>query len=143
PDTGTWAVVRRGHLVVGRGGGTLWRSAEEIASRYQVGVIMASSRMIAFQHDHKLYLVKPPGAERAVASREMPLGWTSRGLYAYRYPGRQLLLRSDTGRLLKVIVQRPVGSDYFVANGSLYFVSHGFLMSAHGSRTRRLGSLRQ
>jgi hypothetical protein len=141
PDTGTWFVVRRGHLVVGRGRRSLWRSHGEVASKYQIGVVMASAQMVAFQHDHKLYVAQLGTAERPVANREMPLGWTSGGLYTYRYHGRQLLVRSDAGRLLRVLARRPLGSDYFVANGSLYFVSRGALIRAHGARAQQLASL--
>ena len=141
PGTGVWFWIQHGHLVVGRGGRTLWRSHGEIASPSQVGVITASSRTVAFQHDHQLYLAPLKGAERPVARRELPLGWTRGGLYTYRYQARQLLLRSSTGVLLKVIARRPLGSDYDVANGSLYFIGDGTLMSAHGARIQRLASL--
>jgi hypothetical protein len=140
PATGTWFMFRRGHLVVGRGRRPLWRSREQIAAN-QLGVIMASSHTVAFQHDHKLYLAPLTGAERPVAPRELPLGWTRGGLYTYRYQGRELLLRSATGPLLRVIARQPVGSDYQVASGRLYFMSRGVLMSADGAHTRRLASL--
>jgi hypothetical protein len=140
PATGTWFMFRYGHLVVGRGRQPLWRSHEELAPN-QLGVIMASSHAVAFQHDHHLYLAPLTGAERPVAPRELPLGWTRSGLYTYRYQGRELLARSDTGRLLKVIARQPLGSDYQVAGGRLYFMSRGVLMSAHGARSRRLASL--
>jgi hypothetical protein len=97
---------------------------------------------VAFQHDHKLYLAPLNGAERPVASRELPIGWTSRGLYTYRYPGRELLLRSDTGALVATLARRPLGSDYFVANGTLYFIVRGVLTSALGPQVRPLASLR-
>jgi hypothetical protein len=138
--TGTWFMFRRGHLVVGHGRRPLWRSREGIAAS-ELGVIMASSHTVAFQHDHKLYLAPLTGAERLVAHRELPLGWTPGGLYTYRYHGRELLLRSATGRLLKVIARDPLGSDYQVASGRLYFISRGVLMSAYGAHTGRLVSL--
>jgi hypothetical protein len=142
PGTRTWFMIRHGHLVVGRGRKALWRSHGEIASD-QLGVIAASSHGVAFQHDHKLYLARLGGAERPVAHRELPLGWTTGGLYTYRYRGRQLLLRSDAGALVKVVARRPLGSDYYVAYGSLYFVNRGVLMSAHGARVERLASLKR
>jgi hypothetical protein len=141
PGTGVWISIRHRRLVVGRGGKRLWRSHGQIASRWQLGVVTVGSHALAFQHDHKLYLAPLSGAERPVASREMPLGWTRDGLYTYRYPGRQLLLRSDTGALLKTIARQPFGSDYVVTGGSLYFIIRGMLMSTHGTRTQRLASL--
>jgi hypothetical protein len=143
PATGTWFRIRRAHLIVGRGSKPLWRSHEEIASRWQLGVVTVGPHTVAFQHHHQLYLAPLGGAERPVASRELPLGWTVGGLYTYRYQGRELLLRSDTGRLLKVIARRPLGSDYQVAAGTLYFISRGALMSAHATRVERLASLKR
>jgi hypothetical protein len=140
PGTDTWYVIEHGHLVVGRGRKAVWRSRGEIAS-HQLGVIAAGSHAVAFQREHKLYLAPLGGAERPIAHRELPLGWTTGGLYTYRYQGRQLLLRSDTGALAKEIARQPLGSDYSVANGNLYFISRGVLMCAHGARVERLASL--
>ena len=73
--------------------------------------------------------------------------WRSHGeiasasLYTYRYQGRKLLLRSSTGTLVKVIARGPPVSDYDVANGSLFFISGGFVMRARGARVQRLASL--
>ena len=53
------------------------------------------------------------------------------------------MLRSDTGTLVKVIARRPLGSDYHVTNGNLYFISRGVLMSAHGTQMKRLASLKR
>ncbi|HWE13299.1 MAG TPA: hypothetical protein VG365_07300 [Solirubrobacteraceae bacterium] len=141
PGTDTWFRLRHGRLIVGRGREPLWRSRGEIASRWQLGLVSLGPHTVAFQHDHKLFLAPLRGAERPVARAELPLGWTRGGLYTYRYRGRELLLRSDTGALLKTIARRPLGSDYVVANGSLYFITHGVLVSAHGARTQRLASL--
>jgi hypothetical protein len=140
PGTGTWFRIRHRHLIVGRGRPALWRSHGEIASRWQLGVVTLGPHTVAYQHDHKLYLAPLRGVERPVASREMPLGWTTGGLYTYRYQGRELLLRSDTGALLRTIARQPLGSDYVVINGSLYFITHGMLESASRAGTRRLAS---
>jgi hypothetical protein len=142
PGTGTWYGIRHGHLVVGRGHEPLWRSHGQIAAD-QLGVIAAGRDAVAFQREHKLYLAPLRGDERPVAHRELPLGWTIGGLYTYRYQTRQLLLRSDAGALVKVIARRPLGSDYHVANGGLYFISRGVLMSASGTRVKRLASLKR
>lgn len=138
---GVWFTLQHRHLVIGRGARMLWRSHGVIASRWQLGVVAVGSHTVAFQHDHQLYLAPLGGAERPVARRELPLGWTSAGLYTYRYRGRDLLLRSETGRLLKVIARRPLGSDYQVSSGSLYFISRGALMRVHAARVTRLASL--
>jgi hypothetical protein len=140
PGTGKWYTIRHGHLIVGRGRKPLWRSHGKIAAN-QLGVIAAGSHEVAFQHDHKLYLARLGHAEQAIAHRELPLGFTAGGLFAYRYEGRQLVLRSDSGALVKVIARRPLGSDYSVTNGTLYFITRGALMSAHGTRVIQLGSL--
>lgn len=140
PGTGTWYTIQHGHLIVGRERKPLWRSHAKIATN-QLGVIAAGSHEVAFQHDHKLYLARLGHAERAIAQRELPLGWTAGGLFTYRYQGQQLVLRSDSGALMKVIARRPLGSDYSVTNGTLYFITRGVLMSAHGTRVMQLGSL--
>lgn len=140
PDTGTWYVIRRGHLVVGRGRRILWRSHTEIAAN-QLGVIAAGPHTVALQHDHKLYLAPLHGAERPVAARELPLGWTTGGLYTYSYPRRELLLRSDTGVIVKRLAQRPLQYAFDPESHSLYFIVRGRLGRAQGTRTWRLASL--
>lgn len=143
PLTNTWYLVRRGgQLVVGRTHQAAWRSPRGFTSESRLGVIALGPRAVAFQHDHKLWLAPLDGSPRPVASRESPVGWTAGGggLYTYGYPERALLLRSDSGKLVKMIAREPFGSVYFVNDGTLYFVSHGVLMSATGARTRRLAS---
>jgi hypothetical protein len=132
--------VGRGYLVVGRRSSALWRSREQIAGG-QLGLIAAGSRAVAFQHSHRLYIASYRGAERPVAARELPLGWTTNGLYTYSYPRRELLLRNDGGALEKVIARRPVQYEFDLSGASLYFLSHGVLMVAHGAHIRRLASL--
>ncbi|MGZ4181322.1 MAG: hypothetical protein ACXVUL_11665 [Solirubrobacteraceae bacterium] len=140
PGTGTWYMLSHHQLVVGRGRRALWRSHLRVASRWHLGVIAAGSRAVVFQFEHKLYLARFGAAERPIARRELPIGWTADGLYTYAYQGRRLLLRSDNGRLVKVIAR--LGTDYYVANGSLYFVKSGVLWRAHGARIERLASLK-
>lgn len=141
PATGTWYRIEHRHLDVGLGRRWLWRSHGQFTSRFTLGVIIASSHGVAFQHDHQLYLAPLDGVERPVARREAPLGWTAGGLYTYAYHGRRLLLRSDSGALVKVIARRGLGSDYDVTGGRLYFIDRGVLMTADGALTRRLDSL--
>ena len=141
PATGTWYRIEHRYLDIGLGRRRLWRSHGQFTSPLTLGVIIASSHGVAFQHDHKLYLAPLHGVERPVARREVPLGWTADGLYTYAYQGRRLLLRSDSGALVKVIARRGLGSDYDVTDGRLYFIARGVLMSADGARIRRLDSL--
>lgn len=140
PGTGTWYRIAHDHLVVGRARKPLWRSHEQIAAN-QLGVVAAGRHGVAFQHDHRLYIAALRGAERAVASRELPLGWTSGGLYTYSYPRRQLLLRSDTGAILKTIASRPLEYQLDLHDGRLYFLTHGLLMRARGPHVSQLVSL--
>lgn len=140
PGTGTWYRIEHTHLVVGRGRTPLWRSHEQIAAN-QLGVIAASPNVVAFQHDHRLYIAPRGGVERPVASRELPLGWTTGGLYTYSYPRRELLLRGDTGTVLKAIAHRPHQYQFDLATGSVYFLSRGVLMGAHGTHVWQVASL--
>jgi hypothetical protein len=143
---GVWYSIHHDHLVVGRGQRRLWRSHREfrVSNRdawKHIGVVMVGSHTVAFTYDNRLYLAPLRGAGRQIARAEVPLGFTRAGLYTYRYRGRQLLLRSDSGALVKVVARQALGSDYGVADGCLYFIVHGEVMSARGSRTRRLVSL--
>lgn len=141
PATATWYRILRGHLVVGRGRTSVWRSRAKIAA-LQLGVVVAGRSGVAFQHDHQLFIAPPGAAERPIARRELPLGWTTSGLYTYSYPRHALLLRGDGGGLLATIARRPYEYQYDLAARSLYFLTHGVLMSARGAVTRRVASLR-
>jgi hypothetical protein len=140
PGTNTWYRIEHAHLVVGRGPKAVWRSHEQIAAN-QIGLIAAGPNAVAFQHDHRLYIAPLGGVERPVASRELPLGWTTAGLYTYSYSRRELLLRDDTGTVLKTIGREPQEYQFDVTTRSLYFLSHGVLIGAHGTHVRRLASL--
>jgi hypothetical protein len=96
---------------------------------------------VAFQHDHELYVAPVGGAERPVARSELPLGWTTDGLYTYSYRRRALLLRSDAGAVLKTIARRPHEYVFDTRTAGLYFADRGVLMGARGARTWRLASL--
>jgi hypothetical protein len=141
PATDTWYLVRDRHVVVGRGSMALWRSREQIAAD-QLGVIAAGPHAVAFQHANMLYLAGyGDTTERPVAQRELPLGWTTGGLFTYFYPRRELLLRSDTGGILATFARRPLEYEYDLHSGNLYFISHGLLLVARGVRAWRLSSL--
>lgn len=139
PGTGTWYMLRDHRLVVGRGQQALWHSELRVPSRWRLGVIAVGAHAVAFQFEHKLYVASLGGTEHPVAHRELPLGWTAAGLCTYSYKARALLLRSDSGRLVKVIAGQA--TNYNVADGSLYFFKGGVVWGAHGARTERLASL--
>ena len=141
PATDTWYLVRSRHLVIGRGRRVLWRSHHEMGVD-GLGVIAAGGHAVAFQRAHMLYLARDGGAARPVARRELPLGWTPEGLFTYSYPRRELLLRSDTGTLLRRIARRPLEYEYDLHTGSLYFVRRGVLLGARGTSVWRPASLR-
>ncbi|MGH2892696.1 MAG: hypothetical protein ACRDPM_05430, partial [Solirubrobacteraceae bacterium] len=142
PGTGTWYRIVGGRLVIGLGRRPLWRSRAKIAPD-RLGLVAAGPAGVAFQHHHRLYLATLGSAARPVAPRELPLGWTTGGLFTYSYPRHELLLRSERGAITKTIARRPHEYQYDLANKSVYFLSHGALMAAHGTRTRRLASLRR
>ena len=139
PESGTWFLFSRHHLVVGRSARRLWRSRERIAPS-QLGVVIAGASEVAFQHDHRLYLAPYGTPERSITPRELPLGFARGGLYTYSYPRRAVLLRTGAGTLKTVIARRP--QEYVYDAGTMYFLARGTLFSAHGSLVSRLASLR-
>jgi hypothetical protein len=136
---GVWWAVRHGHLVIGRRA-MRWRSRGEYALS-ALNLVQVSSDAAAFSYGHHLYLAPLWGRERPIASGESPLGFTTGGLYTSQR-GHRLLLRSDTGHILKTIARSPLPDDYFAVTGSLYFIAHDSLMRARGARVQRLVSLR-
>ena len=142
PATGSWYAFERGHLIIGRSRVTLWRSPGAAWSARHIGLVDVAVRRFAFQYAHRLYMGPFDGRVRAVARREMPLGWADGRLYTNSYPRRALLLRGPTGRLLKVLSPLPFHSDPVVADGSVYLILGGDLMRARGAQAQRLGSLR-
>lgn len=142
PGTNTWFMIRDRHLLVGRGRRTLWRSHSQIAAR-QLGVIAAGPHAVAFQEHHRLYIAPYDGAAQPVAARELPLGWTSGGLYTYSYPRRELLLRDQTGAIVARLARKSLEYEFDLKSHSLYYITDGVIFGAHGTRTWRLGSLQR
>ncbi len=146
PGTGAWFAVRHRKLVIGRWGRTLWHSHGSFPLRFQVGVVTINAGRVAFSYrsggSEQLYMARfGDHRERSVARGEFPLGWTSGGLFSYRYGGRALLYRSDAGTLARV-VQRHVRAYVFdPGSGKLYFLAHGQLFSALGATAQAIASL--
>jgi hypothetical protein len=141
PITRVWFAFRHGHLVVGRGHQRRWRSHGTFRSQFRLGAVTVGKDMVAFSYDNNLYLASLHGRERRIARSEFPLGWTSGGLYTYRWH-RSLLLRDSAGRVVTTIARWPFNVDFQLVSGSLYFLAHGAVMSADGNGVHRLTSLR-
>jgi hypothetical protein len=139
--SGALAAGSLGDGPAGRGRLTLRSSAAAGWSARHIGVVVAGRRMFAFQYGHRLYMGPFHGKVRAVARREMPLGWTGRRLYTNSYPRRALLLRGPTGRLLEVLSPLPFRTDPVVADGSVYLILDGELMRARGAPAKKVVSL--
>jgi hypothetical protein len=143
---GAWFAVRHHHLVIGRERTVLWRSHEQFFSPahrpIEVGGLTVGKHTVAFTYRNALYLAPLTGAERPIASGEIPLGFTTGGVYTYRWK-RAILLRSDNGAVLKKIARWPFQVNFFqVVGGNLYLIARGVLLRANGTRTLRLGALR-
>ncbi len=148
PDTDVWYSIRRGHLVVGRRGRQLWRSHGDFPQPNRtawehVRGVTVGSHTAAFSYDGKLYLAPLGGAERMVARGEFPLGWTAGGLLVYRPLGHELILRSASGALVKTMwrQRKAFGYSYDLTTGTVYWLAHGVVMAARGTRAWRLASL--
>ncbi|OAI39340.1 hypothetical protein AYO39_02995 [Actinobacteria bacterium SCGC AG-212-D09] len=143
---GAWFAVRHNHLVIGRERTVLWRSHEQFSSpahrQIEVGGLTVGKHTVAFTYRDTLYLAPLTGAERPIASGEIPLGFTTGGVYTYRWK-RALLLRSDNGAVLKKIVRWPFQVNFFqVVGGNLYLIARSVLLRANGTRILRLAELR-
>jgi hypothetical protein len=147
--SGVWYVIRHGHLQVGHGPTTLWRSRGAFPSYLQFGVVTVGEGTVAFSYrrggSEDLYVARlGREPERRVARGEFPLGWTSDGFFTYRYHGRELRFRNGTGTLLATLVHGVPSYAYDPTGGRLYFVSRDRVFSAAGpTRTpiARLGAI--
>ena len=141
---GIWFAVRHDHLVIGRGRKPLWRSHARFPSPahrpIEIGGLTVGRDTLAFAYHNTLYLAPLTGAERPVAHGEFPLGFTTGGVYTYRW-NRALLLRSFTGAVVKTIARWPFDTNFQAAGGNVYFIAHDALIRAQGTRIQRLASL--
>lgn len=148
----SWYRLDRGHLVVGRGLRTSWRShARYPMSRGSgVGAVAVWRGRVAFSFAAPpanwkrptLYVALGGGRERAVAVAETPIGWTAVGsLITWGRPG-SLRVRDMDGRLI-----RPLADDVytFVFDPiwhALLFLANGRLESFDGRRLQLLVRLK-
>lgn len=145
PTTDAWFAIRHRHLVIGQWGATLWRSRAQFPSHFSLDVVIVKGHSIAFAYGigagQRLYVAHVGGAERLVAHGEFPLGWTSGGFFTYRFKGRQLRLRADTGALLETVIGHPLEYAYDPHGQSLDFVAHQTLLQTRGAVTHQVVSL--
>jgi hypothetical protein len=135
--SGVWAGISRGHLVVGRSDHVLWRSRARFRHEYEVDVLSLGPRSLAFSYGlqkTELYVARLDGAERRVAPRELPLGWTRAGLYTRR--GETLLLRSAAGAVHATLARHVTHAAYDPLQHSVWFVVRGRLFRTDERRLR-------
>jgi hypothetical protein len=136
----TWYRPSQGHLLIGRGHRLLWRSHRRYAARYaaSIGVVVVGARRAAFSYfrgrHSRLYVARFGAAEHVVGSDETPLLFLrSGGLVAWRYHGGALVVRSENGRVARVLaghagvpqVDRRSGALVFRASGRVYAFAEG------------------
>jgi hypothetical protein len=142
--SGVWAGSSQEHLVVGRSDHVLWRSRGRFRHEYEVDVLTVGPRSLAFSYGLRkteLYVARLDGAERRVAPRELPLGWTRAGLYTRR--GETLLLSSWAGAVRATIARHVTHAAYDPLQQIVWFVARGRLFRAEGRRVRPLATIDQ
>jgi hypothetical protein len=143
---GVWEGRIAGHLAVGRGQRTLWRSHALFTGRhalYDLSNVVLGPRSLAYSRGfprQRLYVAPLRGRERLVARGEYPIGWTRGGFYTWGRPHHRLLLRAADGRLRATIARTVYAYAY--SGRSLWLIRNGRVLHAIGSRVRRVAALR-
>jgi hypothetical protein len=144
----SWYRIARGHLVVGRGPRTYWRShARYPTSRGSgVGTVAVSLGRVAFSFAAPpanwtrptLYVARSGGIERVVARGETPIGWTAGGsLVTWGHAG-SLRVRDGNGRLLRTLAVDVYTFVFDPTSHALLFLANGRLERFDGRRLRSL-----
>lgn len=154
PDL-TWYRVVRGHLLIGVRHHFLWRSAQPLVTRYNLGAIVRGSGELAFSlffengAASKLFVARYGGTEHLVGRGETPIGWTRKGdLIAVRYQQlpslhrpESLVLLTPSGRLLRRIAVDVWDWAWAENRSVLYLLAHGRVERFDGSSLVPLASL--
>jgi hypothetical protein len=144
----SWYRIVRGHVVVGRGLRTEWRSHHSypLSRGSGVGAVTLWSNRVAFSFAAPpanwkrptLYVARRGSAERAVAVGETPIGWTADGaLVTWGHPG-SLRVRGGGGRLIRVLAADVYTFVFDPSSRALLFLAHGRLERFDGRRLRTL-----
>jgi hypothetical protein len=148
----SWYRLVRGHIVVGRGLRTEWRSqrAYPLSRGSGVGAVSVWSNRVAFSFAAPpanwkrptLYVARRGSAERAVAVGETPIGWTAAGaLVTWSHPG-SLRVRDGDGRLIRVLAADVYTFVFDPRSRALLFLAHGRLERFDGHRLRTIVRLK-
>ena len=144
PADGAWYKLEHGHLVVGRRHQRLWRSQRRFAPAYDVGALTIGPHALAFSYGNpaRLFVAGLGSAEREVADREYPLGWTRGGdLFTHTSGGGKLRLRHAGGDLAATVPGKVLDYTFDRANGEVVFVRNGRTLRTDGSAPIRLADL--
>jgi hypothetical protein len=155
--SGTWAMMRRGHLLIVRNGAVIWRSAARYAVQdaAHMGVIVAGRPGIAFEVRQwgPLFMAGWHGPEHRVAAAGWPEMWTRSGNliavlhrrgsrtfgYAVLSPSGDGLATLATGLRVGVVDQR----DDDLGTGTFWFLTgNGDLLRTDGVATWVVASSR-
>jgi hypothetical protein len=136
PTDDSWYALEQGHLVIGRRHQRLWRSHGRFAHSYQVGALTIGTHALAFSYgdSSRLFVAGLGSAEREVADREYPLGWTRAGdLFTHTSGGGKLRLRHASGDLAGTFPGKILTYTFDRANGEVVFVRNGRVLRTDGA----------
>jgi hypothetical protein len=142
----TWYRVTGGHLTIGYGKRTLWRSRSRFREGYGVGIgpVVRGRAAVAFSTFHgglqSLFVARLGEPERLVAIGETPLGFTRAGALVSERRWTLLLRRGPDWH------SRPLASGasdvvFDHATGTVFFVDRGLLERFSGARVTPLATL--
>jgi hypothetical protein len=141
----TWYRFSAGHLIVGHGKRTLWRSQTRFHQRYvDLGAVVSSRTAIAYSVFHgrrqSLFVARLGDAERSVGIGETPLGFTRAGALVSERRWTLVLRRGPSYRPHRLAGgASDVVFDH--AEHAVYFVARGWLERFDGARISRLANL--
>jgi hypothetical protein len=137
--SGVWTGSSHGHLLVGRGQRTLWRSHARFRREYEIDTLAVGRGSLAFSygwHSPHLFVARFGGREHRVSGGEYPLGWTRDGFYTHPDHRAAILLRAPDGTLRATVAHQVLGSAYDQRTRSIWFVARGELFRADGRHVR-------
>jgi hypothetical protein len=145
---GSWWRVVGGRLTAHRGGYRLWRSAGRYSGLPVLEGAAAGPDAVAFSYRSRLFVAAGGyrAAERLVAHREHPLGWSRDGLLFTRgfAAGSDVRLRAADGTFIAVVQRKPRAVHFDQASQSLFVVTRdGRAERFDGRSTTSMARLRE